>query len=42
LSARNSGLLADVYIASTTAGASIVQWPADGGTNQQWQLDLDY
>jgi len=24
--------------ASTTAGAGIIQWPWNGGNNQQWQL----
>ncbi|MFD5544934.1 RICIN domain-containing protein, partial [Streptomyces sp. NPDC127079] len=34
----NSGQLADVYQASTADGASVVQWPANGGTNQQWNI----
>jgi hypothetical protein len=34
----NSGLLMDVNGASTTAGATIIQWPSNGGTNQQWTL----
>ena len=35
---RNSGLAADVYGASTSDGAQVVQWTANGGTNQQWQF----
>jgi hypothetical protein len=35
---RNSGLLADVYGAATNDGAQVVQWTANGGTNQQWQF----
>ena len=35
---RNSGLVADVYGASTSDGAQVVQWTANGGTNQQWQF----
>lgn len=34
----NSGLLADVSGASTSDGASVVQWQSDGGTNQQWKF----
>jgi hypothetical protein len=34
----NSGQLADVYQASTADGGSVVQWPANGGTNQQWNI----
>ena len=34
----NSGLLADVVSGSTAAGASIEQWPANGGSNQTWNL----
>jgi alpha-galactosidase len=44
LVARHSGKLADVLNASTTDGANVVQWAANGqqwtcngGTNQQWQ-----
>ncbi|MEY9841164.1 hypothetical protein ABH941_006438 [Streptacidiphilus sp. EB103A] len=33
-----SGMLADVYGAKTTDGASVVQWPSDSGTNQQWNI----
>ncbi|PYC64849.1 hypothetical protein C7C45_29830, partial [Micromonospora arborensis] len=33
-----SGLAADVYAASTSDGAQVVQWTATGGTNQQWQF----
>ncbi|MGI9034360.1 MAG: RICIN domain-containing protein [Acidimicrobiales bacterium] len=33
-----SGKLMDVYGASTSAGASVIQWPPNGGANQQWQF----
>jgi hypothetical protein len=32
----NSGLVLDVQSRSATPGALIQQWPATGGTNQQW------
>lgn len=32
----NSGLALDVNGASTANGASIIQWPQNGGNNQQW------
>ncbi|MGC9538888.1 alpha-L-fucosidase [Streptomyces sp. UG1] len=32
------GLCADVKDASTADGAPIVQWPATGGTNQEWRI----
>jgi hypothetical protein len=35
---RNSGQAADVNGASTTDGASVIQWPWNGGTNQQWLI----
>ena len=35
---HDSGLVADVYGRSTSDGAQVVQWTANGGTNQQWQL----
>ncbi|MEU2424881.1 RICIN domain-containing protein [Streptomyces sp. NPDC007851] len=34
----NSSLLMDVENQSTSTGAKIIQWPANGGTNQQWTL----
>ncbi|MFD5593156.1 RICIN domain-containing protein [Streptomyces griseorubiginosus] len=34
----NSGQLMDVYQASTADGGSVVQWPANSGTNQQWNI----
>ncbi|MFD8722282.1 RICIN domain-containing protein [Streptomyces sp. NPDC059629] len=34
----NSGQLADVYQASTADGGSVVQWPGNSGTNQQWNI----
>jgi hypothetical protein len=30
--------VADVSGASTNDGAPVVQWSANGGTNQQWQF----
>ena len=35
---HNSGLLLDVNSASTSSGASVIQWSNNGGTNQQWSL----
>lgn len=35
---RNSDLLADITRASTSAGAQIIQWSNDGGSNQEWSL----
>jgi hypothetical protein len=35
----NSGLIADVTGASATAGATVEQWAATGGTNQTWTLN---
>lgn len=34
----NSGQVADVYQASTDNTAKVVQWPGNGGTNQQWNI----
>ncbi|MCO5996729.1 RICIN domain-containing protein [Actinoallomurus rhizosphaericola] len=34
----NSGMLMDVSGASTANGGSVIQWPANGGANQQWRL----
>ncbi|MER6125475.1 RICIN domain-containing protein [Streptomyces sp. NPDC001795] len=34
----NSSLLMDVASGSTASGAKIIQWPSNGGTNQQWTL----
>lgn len=33
-----SAMVLDASGASTTAGGKIIQWPAHGGTNQQWRL----
>jgi hypothetical protein len=33
-----SGLDADVFGASTSAGAAIDQWPGNGGANQTWNF----
>jgi Ricin-type beta-trefoil lectin domain-like len=33
---RQSGLCLDVYQANTGDGASLDQWPCNGGSNQQW------
>jgi hypothetical protein len=35
-------MLADVDSASLTENAEVIQWPLNGGLNQQWQLGLDY
>lgn len=35
---RNSEKLVDVNQASKANGANIVQWPGNGGNNQQWQI----
>ncbi|WP_367318721.1 alpha-L-fucosidase [Streptomyces sp. HUAS ZL42] len=35
---RKSGKVMDVSGASSADGASIIQWPWTGGTNQQWKL----
>jgi hypothetical protein len=34
----NSGQALDVNAASTANGASIIQWPQNGGNNQQWVI----
>lgn len=36
--ARHSGKLADVLNASSADGANVVHWPANGQTNQRWQV----
>jgi len=33
-----SGLDADVFGASTSAGAQVDQWPGNGGANQIWNF----
>jgi alpha-galactosidase len=38
LTARHSGKLLDVYNASTTDGADVVQWAANGQSNQRWEF----
>ena len=38
LTSRVSGLVADVKGHATTTGAPVIQWSANNGTNQQWQL----
>jgi hypothetical protein len=38
LTALNSGMVADVTGQSTSAGAAVIQWPSNGGTNQQWKI----
>ncbi|GAB3891230.1 hypothetical protein GCM10029964_064060 [Kibdelosporangium lantanae] len=35
---HDSGLVADVSGRATNDGAKVVQWTANGGTNQQWQF----
>ncbi|WP_405624493.1 RICIN domain-containing protein [Streptomyces sp. NBC_01396] len=34
----NSGLLMDVNAGSTADGARVIQWPNNGGANQQWNI----
>ncbi|MER6796026.1 RICIN domain-containing protein [Amycolatopsis mediterranei] len=36
--ARAPVLVADVYGRAATGGAQVVQWTANNGPNQQWQL----
>jgi hypothetical protein len=38
LVAQHSGNLADIDARSTAAGAALIQWPATGGTNQQFEF----
>jgi hypothetical protein len=38
LSNANSSMLMDVSSGSTANGAKIIQWPSNGGANQQWTL----
>jgi alpha-galactosidase len=38
LTARPSGRLLDVFNASTSDGANVVQWTANGQANQRWQF----
>jgi hypothetical protein len=38
LTARHSGRLLDVFNASTSDGANVVQWTANGQANQRWQF----
>jgi hypothetical protein len=38
LVARHSGKLADVFNQSTADGANVVQWAANGQTNQRWRF----
>ncbi|MDX2600796.1 alpha-L-fucosidase [Streptomyces caniscabiei] len=35
---RKSGKVLDVNGASSADGATLIQWPSTGGTNQQWKL----
>ncbi|WP_155830163.1 RICIN domain-containing protein [Glycomyces tenuis] len=35
---RNSGQVLDVFDASIQDGASVVQWPGNGGANQRWHV----
>ncbi|MFI5800018.1 glycosyl hydrolase family 95 catalytic domain-containing protein [Streptomyces sp. NPDC051677] len=39
---RNSGKVMEVSGASTSNGASVIQWPWSGSANQQWKLLPDY
>lgn len=38
LSNQNSGMAMDVAGASKAAGALVIQWPGNGGANQEWTL----
>ncbi|WP_194920889.1 RICIN domain-containing protein [Catenulispora rubra] len=38
LKSSSDGLCADVSGGSTSSGASVIQWPANGGANQKWTL----
>jgi alpha-galactosidase len=38
LAARHSGKMLDVYNVSTTDGANVVQWAANGQLNQRWEF----
>jgi hypothetical protein len=38
MSNQTDGMLADVSGGSKTAGASVIQWPSNGGANQHWTL----
>lgn len=38
LTARHSGKLLDVFDASVTDGANVVQWSANGQANQRWRV----
>jgi alpha-galactosidase len=38
MAARHSGKLLDVYNSSTADGADVVQWAANGQTNQRWRF----
>ncbi|MEV4847741.1 RICIN domain-containing protein [Micromonospora matsumotoense] len=38
LIAQHSGKVAEITGASTTAGAALVQWPSNGGSNQQFEF----
>lgn len=38
LTSLESGQVIDVSASSTTAGATIIQWPTNGGANQTWVL----
>ncbi|MGI9034373.1 MAG: RICIN domain-containing protein [Acidimicrobiales bacterium] len=39
LSSVNSGKNVDVYGASQADGARVIQWPNNGGANQQWRFE---
>lgn len=38
LTSENSGMAMDVAGASTATGALVIQWPKNGGANQEWTL----
>ncbi len=39
VTSAQSGKLVDVYGGSHAPGAAIIQWPANGGANQQWRFE---
>ena len=38
MTARHSGKALDVTGVSTASGAAVIQWPLNGGDNQQWLI----
>ena len=40
IQSKNSNLLMDVYGGGMDQGVNVIQWPTNGGTNQQWNFEL--